>query len=191
MNNITEYMKYITTFDSDNEVSVDLCHSVFLFGTILSAKPESVLELGIGNGYLTKCILYALKYNVSGTLTTVDNFHDNNPAMSKIIDEVSLLGARVIAPVTEKEFVYAAIENAYDVVVSDADHHHSGEWTDEIFRITKPDGLIFVHDLGYYDSPKRYIEEAHRLNKPYVFFNNKTRPEETCENGWLMIRNTK
>lgn len=188
MNNIENYFDFISTFDWKNN-SIDVCHNALLFGTILSAKPIEVLELGIGSGYATKSILYALRYNQIGHLTTVDNFHDGK--IYQLIKELEDMGATVCAPVTEESFVRGAKTDSYDLLVSDADHTHSGDWVEEIYRIVKPNGIMFFHDIFYTESVNRYLKMAISMNKPHFVFNVSSRSEEECHNGWLMVKNTK
>lgn len=196
MKNFEAYANFVTSFKAANDVSIDSCHGMLVFSLIVSHKPKRVLELGIGNGYTTKTILYALRYNGSGVLDTIDNFHDwggngSDPVIVRTLREIKELGASVYAPIAEKTFVFGVAENTYDFVVSDADHHHCGEWTDQIFRITRPNGIIVVHDVSSYTSPHRYVDEAKRLGKPFMVFAESSRKDETCANGIAVIHNTK
>lgn len=195
MTNIQSYYNYICSFKRDNDVSVDTCHSMLIFGLLTSYKPARVLELGIGNGYITKCILYALRYNLFGRLDTVDSFHDwsnhNDPKLISMIKELERLCAIIHAPITEHDFVYSVPKDTYDFVMSDADHHHAGEWTDQVFHITKPGGIIVVHDIHAYKSPFNYVLEARRLNKPVIVLDKSSREDESCKNGLAIIHNIK
>ena len=88
-------------------------------------------------------------------------------------------------------FVSKAESDTYDFIVSDADHSHSGEWTDHIWRIAKPDAIIVVHDIFSYTSPYKYVSEAKRLGKPTMIFNKSSRKDEECNNGLAIIANRK
>lgn len=58
---------------SRRNVAVDVNHTILLFGLLISAKPKTVLGVGIGSGLVTRTILSALRYNGVGSLTSVDN----------------------------------------------------------------------------------------------------------------------
>ena len=188
MNNIKNYFDFISNFDWKNN-SIDLCHNVLLVGTVISSKPTNILELGIGSGYVTKSLLHAIRYNGIGKLTTVDNFHDG--PIDGLVNELKEMGANVCAPITEEKFVRSAKTDEYDLLVSDADHTHSGEWVEEIYRIVKPNGIMFFHDIFYTESVNRYLKMAISTNRPHFVFNSSSRPNEECTNGWLMVKNTK
>jgi len=195
MDNIKEYCDYLTSFKRTNDVSIDTCHNLLIFGLLVSHKPERVLELGIGNGYVTNAIMSAIKYNGVGSLDTVDSFHDWNMStkedLAKILKEIDKIGTHIYAPVLEQVFVKQVPDNTYDFIISDADHHHVGEWTDEIWRIGKPNAVIIVHDIYSYRSPFNYVVEAGKLKKPVFIFNKSSRPDEQCENGMAVILNGK
>lgn len=187
MHNIKQFCDFICDFKK-TAVSIDVCHNMLLFGAVMSHKPDRILELGIGDGYTTMSLLYGIKFNGKGSLVSIDNYSYRNQAA---LDMLKKAGANIVAPVGEEEFVKSQADDAYDFLVSDADHNNSGKWTDDIFRIVRNDGVIFVHDIFYNPSVTMYLKECQRLNKPYFLFNSSSRKDEECELGWLMIKNTK
>ena len=68
--------EHLLTFDSAQRVAIDDPHAVLIFGLAVSHKPERVLEVGVGSGFLTQTLLNAVQYNQRGTLTCVDNWFD-------------------------------------------------------------------------------------------------------------------
>lgn len=190
MDGIKDFFNYVLSFERKNAISIDLCHNVLLFGAILSSKPNKVLELGIGNGYSTKCILAALKYNQMGALTSVDNFYDWKGRKPDHVDELQAMGANIIVE-AERAFVHNAESNTYDFIMSDADHDHAGEWVDQIVRIAKNDAIIFVHDVFYTPSVNKYLQYCQHNNIPHFVFNKSSLLNESCHNGLLMFRNKK
>ncbi len=63
MHELAPYFELLATFNNQHAVAIDLAHNVFLIGAVLSRKPERVLELGVGTGYVTRSLLHALRYN--------------------------------------------------------------------------------------------------------------------------------
>jgi len=177
-----------------HNASVDLCHGMLILSTLMSAKPENILEIGIGPGFCSELILSAIEYNQKGQLTCVDNFVDlggNLPNTS--IEKLKNNNVKIIAPIEEKDFVFSVEENAYDFLMSDGDHHRAGEWTDQIFKIMKPNAFMFFHDVSNtgFPSLQKYYTESLRLNKPCYLFNKSSRQDEQCHFGLLMVINKK
>src|SRR5688572_13254508 len=130
MNELVPYFNLLTSFANDkNVVALDLAHNLFLIGAVLSRKPRNVLELGIGSGYVTNSLIHALRFNRQGHLTSVDNWFDWRGAEPAGVANLRAAGVTVVQS-GEEEFVRAAPADAYDLLVSDADHFRSGTWLD-------------------------------------------------------------
>lgn len=112
---------------------------------MLSRKPENVLELGIGSGYVTMSLLHALRFNGRGKLTSVDSWFDWRGVEPPGVANLRGAGVNVVTS-GEEEFVRAAPADAYDLLVSDADHFRSHLWLDQHLRIVAHDGFLFFHD---------------------------------------------
>ena len=69
------YFDMINNFEWKS-VAIDKAHSALLYGTVLSAKPKTLLEIGIGSGFVTKTLLAGIKYNAVGKLISVDSWND-------------------------------------------------------------------------------------------------------------------
>jgi predicted O-methyltransferase YrrM len=166
---------------------------MFLIGAVLSQKPRNVLELGIGTGYVTASVALALRYNQVGTLTSVDNWFDTRGDEPPLAADLRKQGVNVVCS-GEEEFVRQAATDAYDLLISDADHFRSPEWLNEHLRIVKPGGLMFFHDTN---SPQEYPALATlepriaQLGLPYYHFKQSSRADEHCDRGWLFVMNRK
>ncbi len=190
---LDDYFGFLRDFGR-NPVAIDVAHNLFLIGALVARKPEQVLELGIGSGYVTWSLLHGLRYNRRGRLTSVDNFLDWKGAEPPYVQELRDGGAEIIAPMEEKEFVFGAPSDAYDFMVSDADHSRSGTWIDEHLRIVRHDGFMFFHDTNHqtkYKSLKLIEKRIRELRLPYFHFTENSRPDERCDRGWLFAINRK
>src|SRR5262245_248985 len=121
MQELKQYFEMLPQFVG-NVRAVDLAHNMFLFGCVVARKPRHVLEMGMGTGYVTGSLVHALNYNRVGDLTCVDNWFDWGGREPEGIAQVRAAGVRVVAPMDENAFLRSAPDNAYDLVVSDADH---------------------------------------------------------------------
>jgi len=178
-----------------NRAAVDVPHGIIILGALISSKPEKILEIGIGTGFITNLLLDGVSYNQTGQVTSVDNFHDlggNLP--NKVFEDLKQRRSiNIIAPMQERDFVMSTKENEFDFLVSDGDHNHAGEWVEDIFRIMKPDSFMFFHDTNNpgYPGLKNYKTLADKHNKPNFLFSKSSRSDEDCERGILMVINVK
>ena len=178
-----------------NKAAIDSAHGMLILGCLMSSKSKNILEIGIGTGFITNMLLNAIEYNQIGHLTSVDNFHDlggNFP--NEVLENLKLnQKIKVIAPMQERDFVFSCEENSFDFLVSDGDHLHAGEWADQVFKIMKPDAIMFFHDVNSpgYINLKNYKTRSDALNKPNFLFKESSRPDEDCHRGILMVINKK
>ena len=194
MENLKIFFDYILDFDNSDITALDRCHNLFLFSAILSKKPENILELGIGSGYVTQSLIHALRYNKKGKLTCVDNWFNRGGQEPDGIDNVRAAGAEVIAPVTEEEFVRNCPSDMYDFLISDADAFLSGLWVDEHLRITKQNGFMFFHNTNLreiYPNLQLIEKRVKELGLLSYHFTENSRPDERCNRGWLFAINNK
>jgi predicted O-methyltransferase YrrM len=166
------------------KTAIDKCHNLLLFGTIVSAKPQAVLELGIGMGYATQSILFGLGYNGVGRLTCVDSCKDFDSKEPTHFSALRTLGADIIIK-QEEEFIKSQQKNTFDFLVSDADHKNTINWIDSTVALLKSGSIMFFHDTNL--PPLIELESA--LNKRSLstyHFKKSSRNDERCERGWLM-----
>ncbi|HVX15399.1 MAG TPA: class I SAM-dependent methyltransferase [Pirellulales bacterium] len=193
MHDLNPYFDLLATFNNQNAVAIDLAHNVFLVGSVLARKPARVLELGVGSGYVTRSLLHALRYNRKGTLTSVDNWFDWNGAEPPFAAALRAAGATIVTS-GEEEFVRLAPDDAYDFLVSDADHFRSAGWLDQHLRIVEAGGFLFFHDTN---QPRMFpglatIEgQVRERGLQHFHFKESSRPEERCQRGWLFVINQK
>ena len=173
---------------------MDTCHYLQIIGSLVSKKPQNVLEVGVGTALLTVGLVMGLKYNRCGSLTCVDNWIDWHGIEPPEIKELREAGVTILAPLEERQFVSECPSNVYDFVVSDGDHRNSGSWVDEYFRITKPDGFIYFHDTNnteMFPSISRIEQRVKELGLPSFHFTSSSRDDEHCERGLLFAINHK
>lgn len=191
---LSDWASMLVELDDPGHVAVDRAHAVLLMGIVLSRKPRDILELGIGSSFVTKTLLQATRFNGVGRITAVDNWLDWRGDEPPLMAELRAQGVNVVAPVEEETFVHEAADDAFDLLVSDADHRRSGTWIDEHLRIVRHDGFMFFHDTNHTDRFKSLglIEKRLReLQLPFYQFTESTRPDERCERGLLMAINRK
>ena len=46
-----------------NGAAIDIPHGVLILGALMSSKPQSIVELGIGTGFVTSLIFQGIEYN--------------------------------------------------------------------------------------------------------------------------------
>lgn len=170
----------------NNTVAMDQNHAEFIYGCLISKKPEQILEMGFGIGAVTKYLIQGKQYNGIGKLTVVDNWLDtggNEPDFFKSfapdIDEFILKG--------EGDFVSSSANDTYDLSVYDADHWATDQRIDDIIRITKPGGFLFFHDVMTQDFPNlhKIVDRVKELGMSHYVFDKSSRSNERCERGLL------
>ncbi len=181
---LTETLSHL--MQPPGRVSVDGCHAALVFGLAVSLKPERVLELGIGAGYVTRTLLAAIKYNGIGSLTCVDNWKDWDGLRPPLADELELSGAKVVNA-NEADFLVSCFDGQFDLVFSDADHRNAAVHLPLLTRVCRPGGLILAHDVASDD----FRAAVRYTGCPHHVFDTSSLPTERCERGLLMLWNTK
>ena len=181
--------EHLLSFDSAQRVAVDDPHAVLIFGLAVSHKPQEVLEIGVGSGFLTQTLLNAVDYNRCGTLTCVDNWYDTDGQEPAFFEDLRSRGARFVFS-SEEDFVKSCEANAYDFILSDGDHFNSGEWIDETLRILRPGGVVIFHDTNQPDvfpSLQKIVKRVEELGLFHYHFTQKSRKDERTDRGLLLV----
>ncbi|MGA3066020.1 MAG: class I SAM-dependent methyltransferase [Tepidisphaeraceae bacterium] len=175
---------------TDHPGAIDAAHVTLLLGAIMSLKPERVLELGVGSGYATWAIIGALQHNGRGKLVCVDNWFDTEGKEPPFAADIRGAGAEIIVD-SEEHFVRNCPTDSFDLLLSDADHFHSGSWLGEHLRIVRDGGFLFFHDTNnpQFPSVQSVVAQISRL--PHYHFTKSSRPDERCQRGWLWVVNRK
>jgi predicted O-methyltransferase YrrM len=189
MNELAQYFQFLSHFQADQR-ALDVSHSLFLFGAVLSKKPERILELGIGTGLVTLSLVAAAKFNGKGHITSVDNWFDWNGKEPPGIDQLRKHGVAVIVD-SEQAFLRKCPSDQYDVLISDADHFNSGNWLSEHLRVTRNDAFLFFHDTNSPEWPTLFTIQQRISHLPHYHFTENSRPDERCSRGWLFVINKK
>lgn len=179
-------------FGKDENVKIDIAHAELLRGLIMSHKPKTILELGVGGGQSTDAILAGLEYNQQQyDYTLVDNWFDFG---FKQPDEVGELYGSKIKIVTseEKEFVFDC-KQKFDFIMSDADHHRTDQWFEYVYQnLLNPNGILIYHDVNLIDAEAFHnlaniYHRCKELVLPHMLFNRNSKPDERCQRGLLVI----
>ena len=181
--------QHLLSFDSHQRVAIDDPHALLIFGLAVSHKPQQVLEIGVGSGFLTRTLLNAVDYNQCGTLTCVDNWFDTEGKEPKFFDALRSRGAGFVFS-SEKEFVKGCKAEAYDFILSDGDHFNSGEWIDDTLRILRPGGVVVFHDTNQPDvfpSLGKIVKRVEELGLFHYHFIQKSRKDERTDRGLLLV----
>jgi predicted O-methyltransferase YrrM len=181
--------QHLLSFDSAQRVAIDDPHAMLIFGLVLSHKPEQVLEIGVGSGFLTQTLLNAVEYNQRGALTCVDNWFDASGEEPKFFEELRSRGARHVFS-SEKEFVTSCEAEAFDFILSDGDHFNSGDWIDDTLRILRPGGVVVFHDTNQpevFPNLGKIVKRVEELGLPHYHFTQKSRKDERTDRGLFLV----
>ena len=173
------------------DVIMDDCHIDLIHALVLAAKPISILEIGVGNGAVTKALIRAALINDNRAgITLVDGFNDWNfdrpEGFDKIENHVEFVKSQ------EREFIMSALANGkkYDFIVSDADHAHCGEWAEATVGIVEAGGILIYHDADsiHFPSVKRSVEIAMKAGMSAIMFNKNSHLWEQCHRGLCVLQ---
>ena len=183
-----------TGLGGDN-VAVDQCHLDLVYGLIVSHKPNSVLELGVGSGRTTKTIIRATDNNQNKPdITLVDSWFDFNGKAPACIENYKKFCK--VVPMDEMNFVFST-RNTYDFIFSDADHWNADKWFDYVYdRLLNPNGILIYHDVSTGPLPNNELRFPNLTSILYkckergishVHLDRCSKPGERCYRGFLVI----
>lgn len=179
-------------FGEDEGVKIDVAHAGLLRGLIMSHKPKTILELGVGGGQGTDAMLSALEYNQQPyDYTLVDNWNDFGFKEPPEVGE--RYGSRIrIVTSGEQEFVFGC-EQKFDFIMSDADHHRTDQWFEHVYQnLLNPNGILIYHDVNLVDADAFHnlttiYRRCQEYVLPHMLFNRNSRTDERCQRGLLVI----
>jgi predicted O-methyltransferase YrrM len=183
-----------TGLGGDN-VAVDQCHLDLVYGLIVSHKPKSVLELGVGSGRTTRTIIRATDNNEDKpAITLVDSWADFGGKVPECIENYKKFCKVVTSE--ERDFVFST-RDAYDFIFSDADHWNADKWFDYVYdRLLSPNGILVYHDVSTGPLPNNELRFPNLTNILYkckarglshVHLDRCSKKGEKCYRGLLVI----
>jgi glycosyltransferase involved in cell wall biosynthesis len=168
--------------------------SLFLVGAVLSKRPNSVLELGFGLGYLAISLFYALKCNQHGQITCVDDWDLWGGREPEGIEHVRAAGVQILAPMSKEEFLSSCSSNTYDVIVSDSRALAGGALLNEHLRIATDNALLFFH-AGHQRQTatdlRQIRDRVRELGLFHLHFDRASGCAEKDGAEWLLVVNQK
>lgn len=178
-------------FGQDEGVKIDQAHADLMRGLIVSHKPKTILELGVGGGQGTDAMLNGLEYNSQEfDYTLVDNWNDFGFAEPEAVR--AKYGDRItIVTSGEREYVFGC-NKTFDFIMSDADHHHTDQWFEYVYsELLNPGGILVYHDVNIVDNEFINLRDIYykcqALGLSHKLFNANSLPTERCQRGLLVI----
>jgi predicted O-methyltransferase YrrM len=180
-------------FRSNETVKIDLVHAHLLQSLIVSQKPSSILELGLGGGRSCDAILAGIEHNKNNPkFTIVDNWIDWGHQIPQNVMQAYGKKAEIIT-MNEKEFVFSTKEK-FDFIMSDADHHSTNQWFEYVYdNLLNDKGILIYHDIniveefGSFINLREIYENCKKRNIHHYLFNKNSLPQERCQRGLLVI----
>jgi predicted O-methyltransferase YrrM len=178
-------------FGQDETVKVDQAHADLLTGLIVSNKPKTVVELGIGGGQGSDAIIKGLEYNSQDyDYTIVDNWMDWNYVRPEGVTEKYSSFATIVDS-DERAFVFGC-NKKFDFIMSDADHHRTEQWFDYVYsELLNEGGILCYHDVNLFNDEFPNLVSIYTKCKDmglsHKLFNLNSLPTERCERGLLVI----
>ena len=180
-------------FGEDEGVKIDQAHADLLRGLIVSHKPKTILEIGLGGGQATDAILSGLEYNNQPYhYDIVDCWLDWGGVMPSGVTEKYESRCNIITAF-EKDYVFGT-DKTYDFIMSDGDHHNAEKWFEHVFdKLLNPGGILIYHDINVFNEPDSFpnlveiYEKCKKYNLSHHLFNANSLEDERCQRGLLII----
>lgn len=132
---------------SNNSV-IEMEYGRMLYGAVQVEKPETIVELGTGQGYATAWLLLGLEKNQSGQLWTVDLVAADVPVWRMVDLPEGRLKVLGNTPIGEAG---GQLPERIDLLFHDAGHGFEEVRTDleRLLPRIPLNGCIIVHDVNY------------------------------------------
>lgn len=180
----------MSKFGFDDNVKIDRAHVELIYGLVVSAKPTTVLEFGLGGGTSANAILNGLEYNHQPyEYDLVDNWGDRDFAGVCPAAVIKQYGSRVNI-ITSDEGAYAVSCNkSYDFIMSDGDHMNADQWHEKVYeQMLNPGGILIYHDVGgEFPALASIYRRVVQQNIRHVMFDKNSLGGERCHRGLLVI----
>lgn len=178
---------------ADSQVKIDTAHAELIKGLVMSSKPRTILEIGVGGGESADAIIAGLTYNQTEySYDLVDCWLDWNGVMPPAIEQRYSKHCNIITS-TEQQFVIST-DKTYDFIMSDGDHHRADQWFEHVYdKLLNPNGILIYHDINVFNEPNgfpnlvRILTACEKYGLTHYLFNKNSRPEERCQRGLLVI----
>jgi predicted O-methyltransferase YrrM len=170
--------------------AIDQNHANLVTSLVTCQKPLRILELGFGTGATTRAIIRGLAYNtLPVSFEVVDDWTDFGGKPSPETEKPDLKGVTFVTS-TEEAFVKGC-EQRYDFIFSDADHFRTQEWFGHVYDdLLNAGGILIYHDVTntqLFPNLLQIYGEVNRKGYHHALFNKRSRPDEACERGLLVI----
>jgi predicted O-methyltransferase YrrM len=174
------------------DIKIDTNHVDLIYGLIVSAKPRTLLEFGLGRAVSTDRILNAIRYNgIPDTrYTVIDNWKDFGGVMPAEAHQY----AKRLTLVTgdEGDYVRESLraQRHFDFILGDGDHFNSEKYFDDVYGgLLNPGGILIYHDVVGAEFPNLHEipRKAQAQGLHYALFTQSTRPDEFCGRGLIVI----
>jgi len=139
---------------------------VCLYGLVRHVKPESVIEVGVSAGGMTSWIAAALEVSNKGTLTSVDNWTQNDGGKAsspeparKRLEDIGIDHRVEFVTADSHDWMPEQDADSADIVWVDGDHSYHGAMHDlsEAWRIATD--LVAFHDSAHLPGPREVADE--------------------------------
>lgn len=186
MSTLTPFASHIDNWVTDRpNVMIDKAHAALVYSTIISSKPSSILEIGIGSAFTTISILHAIKYNNKGKLTCVDNWHDCVGVEPPLATE---LRSKEVDIIVSDEYTFvSSCKNKFDLIMVDGNHNDGHKWADKTLDLMNPGGILFAHDIRSYPNLGVYETLSKERSLSYRIFDQSSLQGERCDRGFIVI----
>lgn len=183
---------------------IDVAHAHLIDGLVRAFKPTKILELGWGGGRAHNAIMTGAYFNGNQPeYTIVDNWSQEGSQPPDVQASVKLhtmnhitkektrntLSHFGVVSSHERDFIRIVAEQGkakFDFIMSDADHEHSHEWTDQTFSLLMSPGILIYHDVGGVYPGLASLVDTYK-NYDSMVFDQKSREDEECQRGMLVI----
>jgi predicted O-methyltransferase YrrM len=125
-----------------------------LYGCIRLARPEKVIETGVGAGFSTAHILKALQENNHGTLYSIDYYPEGEKCGWIIPDSLKKRWELIRGLSGEVLYSLLARLGSIDAFLHDSDHSYANMKMEFRFAwpFLKNGGILLAHDVGRNDA---------------------------------------